>query len=409
MVKPLRDVFGPLSARTDIVCAAQETDLDRALLALSGMAADLREAKATIPALVGYEVDLDNSIAVKKAKEDFQKSLTVHIIDRDDQASVAILERMYGLYESIFPIEEERERLDKLIKVMGRNHTLAERDMARQHWIVLETPEGEIVGGRYVSTFVIPDRPSSLAGGAVTTTRRMAQEFDGTQHLTYSFIDARYRAMGLGDYTMRIAEQAGREFIASAKPGRAADTIDMVRFCEQNNPLLMPVADFLADTIGAKTDPFWRRNYYQKQGFREIAFDYAQLPLRAREEGGLPCEILMLLTKPLYGPASMRKGNPSPDTMDGDLVKFHVYNTFEHSFAGGQYVVTEDPDWARQADALRGEMTVHPPKDFDNTCKRAWHMIDFARTLSIESMVGVWPLGQIMDMREIPALAPRIP
>ena len=382
-------------------------DVIRVQAVLSEVAGELKRAKAAIPSVVGYDFDINDSEALKKAQADFQQSLIVHVIDSDDPASIDIIKRMYGLYESIFPIEEEREELDKLLMVLERNHRIEERDFARQHWIVLETPAGEIIGGRYVSTFVIPDEPTAI-GGAVQTTERMAREFDGTQHLTYSFVDAKYRAMGLGEFTMRTAADAGRAFIAQSKPGRDADSIDMLRFCEQNNPLLMSVEDFLADTMGAKTDPFWRRNYYQKMGFREVACDYTQLPLRDPAQGGKPCEILMLLVKPLYGPASQRTVEVH-NTLDGDLVKFHIFNTFEHSFAAGQYSVTDNAHWQNQAAALTGEIGVRDFLDFYNTGRRAWHMLEFSHTLNAVEMTGSWPLGAIMNLGAIPAISPSAP
>lgn len=397
------------SSRKDLVVQPEGGSYAEVQAALSQMASDLKDAKAAIPYVVGYDFDVNDPVALKKAKDAFQKSLTVHVIDTHDPVSLNTIKRMYGLYEAIFPIEEEREQLDKLLMVLERQNCIDTRDTVRQHWIVLETPQGEIVGGRYISTFVIPEKPSVIGAGAVDTTVHMAQAFDGTQHLTYSFVDAKYRALGLGDYTMRIAADVGRDFIAQSKPDKDADAIDILRFCEQNNPLLMSVEEFLADTLGAKTDPFWRRNYYQNMGFREIGCDYTQLPLRAPEEGGVPCEILMLLAKPLYGPASQRSVIEGQSALDAGLVKFHIYNTFEHSFAAGQYSVDDHPDWQRQATALTGEVSMRPPLDFNNTGRRAWHMIDFSRILQVSETTDSWPLGTIMNIDAIPAITPSTP
>jgi len=320
----------------DAAGAARQLLLD-ARAALFDMQRDLAESKKNIAQMVGAAGDTLDKAHIEKAKAEYISHFRTHVVDSLQAPGARdLMKRMYGLYERMFPIEDEREDLGKLLKVLAHNEDAAmqaEGAPFRQQWIIVENKEGEVIAARYVSTFSLAGQPQ--AGGV-----------DGTQHLTYSFVDPKYRAFGLGDHTMKTAEEEARRFIAASYgDGRDPVDISLLQFCEQNAPLKMTGAALLTDTIGAKTDQFWRRDYYEKMGFRQIRHDYIQAPLRARDKGGEPVDFLDLLVR-----ARPPAGTAPKDLTEAPaaVIAFHIYNTAKRSFAAQQYDVDQEPGWLSQ-------------------------------------------------------------
>ncbi len=341
--------------------------------ALFEMKRELAESKANIKTVMNWDGDINDAAAVTKAKAEYTARLKTHVIDNADTPAAAdLMKRMYGLYERMFPIADEREDFGKLLRVLKDNSDLAlqaEGAPFKQQWIVVEDEKGEIVAARYISTF-------SAAQDA-----DVQKSVEGTQHLTYSFVDPKHRSFGLGDHTMKVAEDEGRKFIASTygenvPPG----SVSLLQFCEQNAPLRMTPGQLLEDTCGAKTDQFWRRDYYEKMGFREIDYAYTQIPLRPREDGGESVDFLDLLVRARPGSLPPVANDDKKDfsTIAAKTVAFHVYNTAKRSFAAGQYEVDADADWIKQAQDLGGKQTlaIRPRLDFNAMKAVVWNNIE---------------------------------
>lgn len=336
--------------------------------AMAEMKDQLAAAKKDVAVLFPDKTyDPDNREDMKEAKARYQASLKVHVLDSPDSPGAKdLMKRMYGLYEKVFPIAEEREEYDKLLSLMGKNHDKALQASGapfREQWILLEDDKGEIVAARNVITF-------SAAKEA-----EVAKGIDGTQHLIYGFVEPRVRSLGLGDFTMKIAEDEARKFVASTMPGRDEKSIDLIQISEQNAPLKMSMSSMLTDTAGAKTDQFWRREYYESLGFRELGFDYIQLPLEPREDGGQPTDELNLIIRGVPAPNSTRGIEKQMTHVSADSVRFHLYNFFDRSVAAGQYEVEADPDWIKQAEHLHGTLQVKPKLDFMALKEKTWDVV----------------------------------
>jgi hypothetical protein len=399
----MKDTFNPPPATS--VSPPEDADRAEALEmlqaakdAMAEMKEELRGAKRGLAAIVeGNGGDPNKPADVEKAKQAYKATLKVHVIDNcDSEKNKELMTRMYDLYASVFPLEEEREELGKLLQI---NKTKTTEAPSLEQWILLEDPTGKIVGARNVMNLSAAKDPE------------VAKDIDGSQSLVYSFVDPKYRSLGLGDYTLSIAEQAGRKFFAETEgKGRNPDTIDMIQVAEQNAPLIMPMEAILVDTAGAKTDQFWRRFYYESLGFRELDFNYVQVPLVPRDEGGVPGEGMNLIVRGSPGPESARHIDAQPEKLPADVVKFHLKN-YAAYVAAGQYDLDKDPDWVAQKAALDqkqaagGTVGVKPKLDFMALKDSTWDFMEkFIKSKSFtKDSFQEAAIGELMGVERIPA------
>lgn len=365
--------------------------LNNAEHALAEGAREIAEAKQHAAAM------FPEAKSQEELKHLYQANLKVHVIDDPSSPQAKdLMKRMYGLYEKIFPLEEEREEYDKLLELMGKNHDKQLQDTGapfKEQWIVVEDKDGKIVAARNTITFAAREQD------------KLAAVADGTQHLIYGFVDPQHRSFGLGDFTMNIAEDEARKFIGS-QTGKDAGKVDFVQISEQNAPLKMSMESTLIDTAGAKTDQFWRRHYYESLGFRELDFDYIQLPLEPRADGGEACYDLNLITRGVPAPDGGRGMTRVLDTLPAAVARFHLYNFFDRSVAAGQYEVEADQDWIAMSDNLQyGDLKVKPKLDFmalqKNTMEAMRNFINAKGKFDGETFSEV-SIGEFTGVSQIP-------
>ncbi len=365
--------------------------LNNAEQALAAGAREISEAKQHAAAM------FPEAKSQEELKQLYQANLKVHVIDDPSSPQAKdLMKRMYGLYEKIFPLEEEREEYDKLLELMGKNHDKqlqATGAPFKEQWILVEDKDGKIVSARNTITFAAREQD------------KMAAVADGTQHLIYGFVDPQHRSFGLGDFTMKIAEDEARKFIGS-QTGKDAGKVDFVQISEQNAPLKMSMESTLIDTAGAKTDQFWRRHYYESLGFRELGFDYIQLPLEPRADGGEACYDLNLITRGVPAPDGGRGMTRVLDTLPAAVARFHLYNFFDRSVAAGQYEVEADQDWIAMSDNLQGgDLKVKPKLDFmalqKNTMEAMRNFINAKGKFDGETFSEV-SIGEFTGVSQIP-------
>lgn len=376
---------------------AQEM-LAGARAAMAEMKQQLKEAKATLfERVADMGGDVKSPADLAKAKKDYQSTLKVHVItDGADPKNAELMTRMYDLYAQVFPLEEEREELDKLL---GMNKTKSTDAPSLEQWILLEDESGKIVGARNVLNM------SAVGNPGITGT------IEGTQSLVYSFVDPAYRSLGLGEYTLDIAVQEGRKFIASTYPDKMdPDRIDMIQVAEQNAPLKLSMEAMLVDTTGAKTDQFWRREYYEGLSFRELDFGYVQVPLVPRDEGGEPGEGMNLIIRNASGDKSTRGSNPVMNQISAEALEFYLRNYAQYVAAGG-YDALKDPTWSEQAAELAvrkaagGPVGIKPKLDFNALKETTWDFVDkyvHSKAYSSDAFRET-SLGEIMGVDAIPA------
>lgn len=360
--------------------------------ALAEMKQEIIEAKQHAASLFPDAKDAED------IKKRYQSSLQVHVIDDPSSPEAKdLMKRMYGLYEKVFPLEEEREEYDKLLELMGKNHDKqlqATGAPFKEQWVLVEDADGKIVAARNTITFAAREKD------------KLAAVADGTQHLIYGFVDPKHRSLGLGDFTMNIAEEEARKFIG-AQTGKPAGKVDFVQISEQNAPLKMSMESTLVDTAGAKTDQFWRRHYYESLGFRELGFDYIQLPLEPRADGGEACYDLNLITRGVPAPDGGRGMSRILETLPAAVARFHLYNFFDRSVAAGQYDVEADQDWAAMASNLQGgDLKVKPKLDFmalqKNTMEAMRNFINGKGKFDNDTFTEV-SIGEFTNVAQIPA------
>lgn len=367
--------------------------------ALAEMKQEIIEAKAHAASLFpDANYDVNNAKDMAALKERYQSSLKVHVIDDPSSPEAKdLMKRMYGLYEKVFPLEEEREEYDKLLELMGKNHDKqlqATGAPFKEQWVLVEDADGKIVAARNTITFAAREKD------------KLAAVADGTQHLIYGFVDPKHRSLGLGDFTMNIAEEEARKFIG-AQNGKEPGKVDFVQISEQNAPLKMSMESTLVDTAGAKTDQFWRRHYYESLGFRELGFDYIQLPLEPRADGGEACYDLNLITRGVPAPDGGRGMSRILETLPAAVARFHLYNFFDRSVAAGQYDVEADQDWAAMASNLQGgDLKVKPKLDFmalqKNTMEAMRNFINAKGKFDNDTFTDV-SIGEFTNVAQIPA------
>ena len=379
--------------------AAQKlfSDAKDAMLEVSRQIAGAKETLKDYMAT--QHLDINNKDDVETAKKKYQASLKVTVVD-DPRVPGAneLMEKMYGLYTATFPIPEEREELAKLKDLLTKNHDAALQAHGapfKEQWIMVQDASGEVVAATNIITFSAAKDP------------KVASEVDGTTHLTYIFVDPRYRSLGLGDFALKNAEDEARKVVAATyNPPRDPSTVDLVQIAEQNAPLELTLSSSLTDTAGAKIDQFYRRKYFEGLGFRELGFHYTQLPLEPRDQGGEPGEGMNLIVRGLPAPDSHRNIPHIMTSLSSDALRFHLYNFFDRSVAAGQYEIESDPDWIRQAGALHGQLKVKPSLDFMSLQKKSWDFVDkyvHGKTFNADEFENA-PLGKLMQVNEIPAL-----
>jgi GNAT superfamily N-acetyltransferase len=373
--------------------------------ALQDMSRQIVEAKGVLDKYMqAHNLDPHSKDDIAKAKKLYQDSLKVTVVDDPTvPGATALMEKMYGLYEKTFPIAEEREELGKLVDLLAKNRDpklQASGAPFREQWVMVQDDKGDVVAATNIITFSAAKDPA------------VAKDVDGTTHLTYIFVDPRYRSLGLGDFALRQAEQEARKVVAATyDPPRDPNTIDLLQVAEQNAPLQLSMENTLTDTAGAKISQFYRRKYFEELGFRELDFHYTQLPLEAREAGGEPGEGMNLIVRGLPGPSSSRGLPQILSSVSSDSMRFHLYNFFDRSVAAGQYEVERDPDWARQSAELHGTLHVKPRLDFMSLDARAAAFTeDYIKGAKFDAGdFGNKGLGEMMGVNDILPLSSAAP
>ncbi len=308
---------------------------------------------------------------IEEEIESYKYTLKVKVInDLNEPSACDLLEKMYKIYEESFPLEGEREELDKLKLLLQNNSATDKQDDSapfREQWIVVQdSKEKDVLSACNFITFSTANDPEQQ------------QYIDGTIHCMYIFVLPRVRNRGLAEFTGAQMEKEARRFIASTfDKDRDPQSLDIVLFAEQNAPLKMSPEAFLRDTEGAKTDQFIRRDLFEKAGFRELDFSYTQLPLQPREQGGIAEKRLDLIARGYPNTAGVSKITPILKSLHPEIVQFHLYNFFHRSVAAGSYHIESDHDWKQQQKALEqlSLVSMKPQQNFLGLKKPTWDKI----------------------------------
>jgi GNAT superfamily N-acetyltransferase len=309
-----------------------------------------------------------------KAQQSYQSGLKVHVIDSAPEKGTpeyAYMEKMYALYKKTFPVPGETQPLEDLIGLLADNSNPDVQNSpprSRESWILLEDPQGNIVGAF-----------NTLALSTSQADETIRKEADGTHHLIYTFVDPSARAMGLSDMMMNLSLDDARQFFADTHAmhrgdRRKADDMTVAQFAEQNNFKLMDIITILVDTIGAKIHQLFRRDLFQnKWGFGEFAANYVQPGLSGED----PVECLNMIGRVIPAPSSGKAVEKTP-SMSAELYLFHAAGFFTKSC--GVEDVEKDPVFVKQREELMdpakdGKVGLIHDIDYMGMHEKAWAKI----------------------------------
>lgn len=101
----------------------------------------------------------------------------------------------------------------------------------------------------------------------------------------------------------------------------------------------------LADDVeAALIDPYERLSWWQKRGYRRLAFDYCQPPLSARQE---PCDYIDYFVRVLDLQCDV------PHALPASVLLEHMRRFFFVSVGKCERDMNSDPNWIRQRNMLQ--------------------------------------------------------
>lgn len=205
--------------------------------------------------------------------EHFRNSLRFRLVDRADCSD---FQEGYHLYEKIFTLPEERESFEGFALALELNRDKAlirQFGPFKEMWLLVDTPEGKLIGGVNFSVFSMPSPVL------------MKYHFGATLHISYIFVEAEYRSLGVASYLLDKMEEIARQWLAEFY----TDKGKIAFFCEQNAPELMTSAAYFTDCINARIDQCDRLLWWHRKGYSRLRFNYSQPALSEESE---PCTTL---------------------------------------------------------------------------------------------------------------------
>jgi GNAT superfamily N-acetyltransferase len=210
------------------------------------------------------------------------------LLSRAPQTSgeLSIFDGFYDLYDSIFTLPDEKESREGFLKVFSLNDDaeLQEKYGPYREDVAVIIFNGEIVAGcNYLIRARRPEEKREDWGGV-----------DALVQLNYVFVADGERGKGYHRLLTEKMEEQAALFFANVH-GFNNDFVPVIcTFAEQNNPLRMTLEEYEADNAAAGTDQCDRLLAFQRGSYRRLDFPYIQPAL---EEGGDPCDYLMLVVK----------------------------------------------------------------------------------------------------------------
>ncbi len=207
------------------------------------------------------------------SKDSFIKALTTHTINSSAHKDFP---EVYNFYTTFFTLPDETETFEGFEKALILNH---HRDLQRQYgsfeeaWIYVREPDDKkIIGGVNFSIYKSKEILASL--------------YSGTAHITYIFVDEKFRGLGIARYLHELAIIHAQKFVKTP--------MSLLFFCEQNAPELMTIDAYFSDNINALVDQCDRLVWWHKMGYKRLNINYVQPPLN---KGQKVCDNLTLNVK----------------------------------------------------------------------------------------------------------------
>lgn len=190
------------------------------------------------------------------------------ILRATERPESTLLDHFFAGYDRAFVLPDEREDLDGFRACLALNPVSRHR-FGRFHRemvvIIDDAASGELLGGANFLATRIPDCPAGHPPVAVA--------------LNYLFVEAAARGRGLA---RRLKGEVGR--LANMAVGAPDEAAPPALFIEQNDPLRLSDADYVADSEHAGIDQIDRLAVWARMGAVLVDFAYVQPPLSADQE-----------------------------------------------------------------------------------------------------------------------------
>ncbi len=259
--------------------------------------------------------------------ESFFESLNIREINQPgDKGFPAV----YNFYTSFFTLPDETESFEGFeatLKLNANEQMTAKYGRFKECWLYATLPgSNEIIAGINFSVYELD------------SSYKNQTSFDATGHVIYIFVKVPYRGLGIAGRLLSLAEKKASGFWN--------DSLRILWFCEQNAPEKMTPKEYFADNLNALIDQCDRLIWWDKHGYKRLAFNYIQPPLNP---GQFACDNLTLNVK-----AKDQKELPS------FLVKSHLERFFTLAvFKGDRQRIdehfTQQMQWLQAHDTIKLE------------------------------------------------------
>jgi ribosomal protein S18 acetylase RimI-like enzyme len=207
--------------------------------------------------------------------ESFFESLNIREINKPGDKDFPAV---YDFYKSFFTLPDETESFEGFEATLKLN---ADKQMAAKYgrfkecWLYATLPgTNEIIAGINFSVYELDSRYKDQTS------------FDATGHVIYIFVKVPYRGLGIATRLLKLAEKKALVFWD--------EPLRIIWFCEQNAPEKMTPEEYFADNLNALIDQCDRLIWWDKHGYKRLAFNYIQPPLNP---GQFACDNLTLNVK----------------------------------------------------------------------------------------------------------------
>ncbi len=262
----------------------------------------------------------------------------------------------------------DEEMLAALARNLGRNSDVAFQKKygpCKEMWICLKTANGKLVGATNFDIF---------AGSS-------AKGIDGTLQGIFIFVNPSFQGQGIREKLFQLREEAAKNFIRETNAD-APDHPTLLTFVEQHSPLLMTPEEYKQDSE-ASIDQIYRRNLYEKHGFKTINMRYIQPPMKQGDE---PSNVLDLCVK-----------GASKDSLPVSVVKEHLKRYFALSFPDD--ITFSHPTLVAMKkdldDNLERNFVLFKPGKFTTFAKQAGILTTLGATIQLPETKRHTPLGKI--------------
>lgn len=275
--------------------------------------------------------------------------LTYRTINKPQDSS---FKEVYQLYETFFPLPEERESFEGFEQTIALNNSIYQNMFGplQEEWLVVYASDGCLLGGVNFSYYFVEADGIQVKNSFVSV------------QIMYLFVKAEYRSMGIASTLLDKISQQIQNWVVCQYFDVPEDRIFF--FCEQNAPEVMSVSDYFTDAIHALIDPCDRLLWWHKRGYRRLVVNYIQPALNVDSQ---PCTALTLNIQ------------SSQKYIEGYVIAEHLRRYFTISVLKGKSLDADDPYLTRLFNYLYNNSIAIEGTEAYYTCLKS---IFYAETLN---------------------------